>query len=98
MSNDERMRIEREIRAKAVRRVRAKLGFYWHLAVFTLVNIAIVAINLSYTPERHWFVWPLGGWGFALALHAFATFQHGGLSNDMVEAEVRRELAKRGIA
>ena len=94
---EERARIEREVRAKALRRVRAKVGFYWHFLCFALVNAALVAINLSYTPERLWFVWPLAGWGAALVLHAFAVFQGRGLTEDMVEAEVRRELARRGV-
>jgi hypothetical protein len=43
-------------------------------------------------------VWPLAGWGAALLMHAFATFQGRGLREDMIEAEVRRELARRGLA
>ncbi len=98
MSTEERARIEREVRGRAVRRVRAKLGLYWHFACFALAQAALVAINLTYTPERLWFVWPLAGWGTALLLHAFAVFQHRGLSDDMIEAEVRRELNRRGFA
>jgi hypothetical protein len=98
MSTEDRARIEREIRARAVKRVRAKLGFYWHLVCFVLVQAALIAINLSYTPERLWFVWPLAGWGTALVLHAFAVLQSRGLSEDMIEAEVQRELARRGLA
>lgn len=97
-TTEERKRVEHEIRHKAARRVRMKIGLYWHAAVFTLVNVALIAINMAYTPERLWFVWPLGGWGAALLLHAFGTFQGGGLSSQMIEAEVQRELAKRGLA
>jgi hypothetical protein len=96
-SSDDRLRIEREVRARAVRRVRAKVGLYWHVLCFVLVNAALVAINLHYTPERSWFVWPLAGWGAALLMHAFAVLQRPGLHEDMVEAEVRRELARRGL-
>ena len=95
---EERARIEREIRAKALKRVRAKVGFYWHFLCFVLVNAALVAINQSYTPEHTWFIWPLAGWGAALLLHAFAVFQGRGMTDDMIEAEVRRELARRGLA
>jgi hypothetical protein len=98
MDNEQRARIEREVRAKAVRRVRAKLGFYWHFMVFAMANAAIAAINLHYGPQHIWFVWPLGGWGAALLMHAFATFQGRGLTEDMVQAEVQRELQRRGIA
>ena len=95
---DERKHIEQSIRQKAKSRVRQKLGFYWHFAVFALANAAMIAINLQHSPDYHWFVWPLCGWGAALALHAFATFQGTGMSEAMIEAEVQRELAKRGMA
>ena len=93
----ERRHIEQSIRAKAKSRVRQKLGFYWHFVVFALANAAMVAINLQHSPSYYWFVWPLCGWGAALALHAFATFQGGGLSERMIEAEVQRELARKGL-
>ena len=96
--SEERKRIEQSIRHKAASRVRKKLGFYWHAVVFTLANAAMIAINLQHSPDYHWFVWPLAGWGAALAMHGFATFQGTGMSEAMIEAEVQRELAKRGLA
>jgi fatty acid desaturase len=98
MASDERAAIEREIRGKAVRRVRARLGFYWHLLLFAMTNVALAAINLHYSPGYLWFVWPLCAWGAGLLLHAVATFQIGGMSEAMIEAEIKRELAKRGLA
>jgi hypothetical protein len=95
---DERKRIEQSIRHKAQGRVRRKLGFYWHAVVFALANAAMLAINLQHSPGYLWFVWPLCGWGAALALHGFATFQGAGMSEAMIEAEVQRELSKRGLA
>jgi hypothetical protein len=95
--SDERSRIEQSIRQKATSRVRKKLGFYWHVVVFALANGAMLAINLQHSPQYHWFVWPLCGWGAALALHGFAIFQGSGMSEAMIEAEIQRELAKRGL-
>jgi hypothetical protein len=95
---EERARIEREVRSQALKRVRAKVGFYWHFLCFALVNAALVAINLRYTPQQLWFVWPLAAWGAAVVLHAFAVFTGRGLTDDMIEAEVRRELARRGVS
>ena len=97
MDERERKEIERQIRTTAVRRARAKVGFRWHLVSFVLVNVLLVALNFAFTPAYLWFVWPLSGWGIALALHAFATFQGGGVTEDMIEAEVRRELARRQL-
>jgi hypothetical protein len=97
MENEERARIEREVRAKALSRVRAKIGFRWHLAAFVVVNAVLIGINQAFTPGLHWFVWPLVGWGIALAFHAFAVFQSTGGSEDMLQAEIERELARRGL-
>jgi hypothetical protein len=95
---EQRRAIEASIRARATRRVRMRLGFYWHAAVFALSNTAMIAINYTYTPDRLWFVWPLCGWGAALALHGLAALQTTGLSEGMIEKEVQRELARRGLA
>jgi fatty acid desaturase len=89
--------IERRIRAKAKRRVRIKLGFMWHLAVFFIVMMALVAINLTYSPEVLWVFWPLGAWGGALLLHGFATYSMAGITEDMIQAEIEREKRRRGL-
>jgi 2TM domain len=94
----ERARIEAEIRHKAQRRVRNKVGLMWHAMVFAMANGAMIAINMNYSPNTLWYVWPLGGWGAALLMHAFAVFQGTSISSDMVEAEVQRELQRRGLA
>ena len=97
-TNTHRARIEAQIRSQASRRVGWKLGFYWHLAVFTLVNAGLCAINLTTSPEYLWFLWPLAGWGVGLGLHAFGTFGVGEARERMIEAEVQRELTRRGLA
>ena len=97
MNQAERAEIERQVRARARSRVRVKLGFAWHFAVFALINLGLYVINRSYTPSTAWFLWPLGGWGLALAFHALAVYQGSGLSEELLEAEVRRELARRGL-
>jgi len=96
--DEERARIEREIRAKATKRVWAKLGFRWHLFIYAVVNAGLAAINLQHDSTYLWFLWPMGGWGIGLAMHAFATFQAPGMTDEMIEAEVQRELARRGLA
>lgn len=94
----QREEITHEIRRKAVRRLRLKVAFYWHAAVFVLAQGAMLAINRVYAPESLWFVWPLAGWGTALVFHALATFQAGGARERMLEAEIRRELERKGRA
>jgi hypothetical protein len=97
MDERERKQIEREVRAKALSRMRAKLGFRWHFAAFAVINVLLFVICKTYTPSASWFVWPLAGWGIALAFHAFAVFQSAGGSDDMLEAEIQREMQRRGL-
>lgn len=97
MDDAERDRIMREVRAKAKKRVGKRIGFMWHAGVFAMAQTAMFQINMAYSPNTQWFIWPLAGWGAALLLHAFSTFQGEGLTEDMVEAEVERELRKRGL-
>ena len=98
MDDRERDKIIREVRAKAQSRVRRRVGFMWHFAVFVMAQLAMYQFNMTYSPDTLWFVWPLGGWGSAVLLHAFATFQGDGMTEDMIEAEVQREMEKRGLA
>ena len=64
-----------EIYKKAKKRVDDKKSFYSHLAVYLVFNIAFVIIYVVTSPGGYvWFIWPLCGWGVALALHAFGTF------------------------
>ena len=52
-------------------RARRRLkGFGLHMAGYFLVMVVLVAINLTMTPETHWFVLPMVGWGSVLAIHA----------------------------
>jgi hypothetical protein len=90
--------LERQIRDKALRRVRARIGLMWHFAIFMMCNLAMFAINQRYSPSVTWFVWPLAAWSTGLALHAFATLSGSGMTEAMVEAEIAREKQRRGIA
>jgi hypothetical protein len=59
---------------KARERVAALRDFYRHLAVYVIVNLGLFLINMIVSPEALWFVWPLIGWGIAVALHAWRVF------------------------
>ena len=63
-----------EIDRLARRRAGAKLGFYIHATVFTLVNGGLFWLNQNLTPSYAWHAWPLMGWGIGLAFHALAVF------------------------
>ena len=53
--------------------VAALKGFYIHLAVFILVMLLLLAVNVA-TATPWWVQWPLLGWGIGLIGHAVGVF------------------------
>jgi hypothetical protein len=81
---------------KAKKRAEAKIGFYIHLAVYVGVNILLMVINLSTSPQYLWFKWPLLGWGIGLFFHGISIFVFSGkrfevLKEKMIEKEMKRD-------
>ncbi len=85
---------------QAERRVKAKLGFYWHLASYVLVNGLLIMIYLVTGPipgfyVYPWFVWSMFGWGIGLLFHFVGVFVFSNVSSEdnkrrMIEEEMRR--------
>ena len=90
-----------EIDRLARKRAGAKLGWYTHAVVFTLVNLLLLSLSSYGFGHRPWSVFPLLGWGLGLALHGIAVFALGGgssLRERMVQKEreqLERERAGR---
>ena len=83
---------------RAKKRVEAKLGFYIHLAVYIGVNILLIIINLTSSPDYLWFIWPLFGWGVGLFFHALGVFVFpggSGIKEKMIEKELEKETLKK---
>jgi hypothetical protein len=57
-------RAETEIRAQE-----GRISFYVHAAVYALVNILLLVLNLAFVPGFLWFFFPLIGWGIGLTMH-----------------------------
>ncbi len=49
-------------------------GVAVHLFVYLAVNALLIGINLTYSPDNLWFIWPLLGWGLGLAGHAWLAY------------------------
>lgn len=80
----------------ARRRAGAKLGWYLHALVFTLVNLALFALSRYGFGSRPWSIFPLLGWGLGLALHGISVFLLGtgsSLRERMVQKE-REQLQR----
>ncbi|MCW7539281.1 2TM domain-containing protein [Aquabacterium sp. A7-Y] len=80
----------------ARRRVAMKLRLAVHSLVFVLVNAGLWLLNELNGGPR-WAVWPLGGWGLGLAIHATVVILKlslNGWTGTLVEREIER-LARR---
>lgn len=64
MSLEDYKRAYREIRVDE-----EKQGFQIHLVIYILVNLLLIVINLIYSPQQIWFIYPLVGWGIGIILH-----------------------------
>jgi hypothetical protein len=67
------------------------LGIYIHLTAYIVVNLVLVVVNFSTTPQYLWFIWPLLGWGIGLFAHWFAVFVGPRLMRRLVQQELEKE-------
>lgn len=79
----------------ALRRARAKMGWYAHASVYLLVNLLLVTLSAS--SGRHWAVFPALGWGLGLLVHGVSVFllaSGSDLHERLVQAERNRIVAQ----
>jgi len=81
---------------RAKKRVEAKIGFYIHLAVYVGVNVLLILINLSKSPEYLWFKWPLMGWGIGIFFHGMSVFVFSSGKFEATKEKMIQEEMKKG--
>jgi hypothetical protein len=83
-----------DLRALAVKRLKAKQGFYVHATVYGLVNLLLVVIwVVTGIAAGAWFPWPvfpIFGWGIGLAMHGWGVFGHRMLHEERIQSEMQR--------
>ena len=80
-------------------RAEQKYGFFVHVAVYAAVILLLVVINLLTSPGTFWSIWPMIGWGFAVALHwarVFLLEDKTAMIDALTERELRRSSAGEG--
>ena len=78
---------------RALRRARAKLRVYQHAASYIIVNVLLVAIDLSRRGDT-WFQWVLGSWAILLTLHVLHAFRDDGtIPERLTERSMRQETS-----
>lgn len=70
------------------------MGFYIHLTAFVVVNALLLFVNLTTSPERLWFYWPLLGWGIGIIAHAVVTFWLPGVRDKMIDNEIAKRSSR----
>lgn len=79
-----------EIDRLARKRAGAKLGWYFHAAVYVIVNLFVFAMSQYAFGNRSWSVFPLLGWGLGLALHGVSVWLIGA-GGELRERMVQKE-------
>ena len=60
---------------RAKKKVEKIKGFYANLTSYIFVNILLIGINLSTSPNHLWFYWPLLWWGVGVFFHGLKVFE-----------------------
>jgi hypothetical protein len=89
MASDNPMTPE-ELDRLARKRAGAKLGWYFHAAVYVIVNLFVFAMSQYAFGNRSWSIFPLLGWGLGLTLHGASVWLIGA-GGDMRERMVQKE-------
>jgi hypothetical protein len=78
---------------EAKKRVKAKIGFCFHLATYIFVNLMLIFIWYFATGGGYkWFLWPLMGWGIGVFFHGLGVFvASGSLMERMIQKELERD-------
>ncbi len=77
-------------REAALKRLRAKRGFWEHVAVYALVNTLLIIVWAFSGRGYFWPIWVLAGWGIGLAMNAWAVFFQRPISEDDIRREMER--------
>jgi hypothetical protein len=76
-------------RERAIRRIRAKRGFWLHLVFFVITNAVLVVVWAMTWTGYFWPGWVMLGWGINLMAHALVVFS---VWRPISEEGIQREL------
>ena len=84
---------DQETYRQAKKRVKKKIEFYNHLAVYLTANAIFFIVNMITSPQELWFLYPLFGWGICISFHFLSVFSLGIFKTDkMIENELRKHV------
>lgn len=59
---------------RAKKKVKDIRAFYMNLMCYCIVIPALIYINLTFSPEFHWFWFSAAGWGVGVLVHGLSAF------------------------
>jgi hypothetical protein len=81
-----------ERRARAVERLEARRGFWRQLGLFVVLSAFLVLIwEMTSDGGYFWPIWPMAGFGIAIAFQAWNTFGQRPISDADIEREMKRD-------
>jgi len=72
----------------------ARQDFGSHLLVYVVINALLIVVWATTGAGYFWPGWVLAGWGVALVFHARETFWRGPITEEEIDAEIRRRTSK----
>lgn len=72
-----------------------KKYFKIHLYSYLVINTIFIIVNLSFSPQKLWFTWPLLGWGIGVFSHYMKAVRL--IERDIEKKEVMAEERAREL-
>ncbi|MDJ0497338.1 MAG: 2TM domain-containing protein [Acidimicrobiia bacterium] len=79
-------------RQRAIRRIRAKRGFWVHASIYLAVIAFLFLIWAMTSATYPWPLWPMLGWGIGVIAHAASVYIR---PAEITEERIQRELQGR---
>ena len=76
---------------RAKKRMKEIKSFYGNLIAYCIIIPFLMIVNLTTSPKKIWFLWPMLGWGIGLAAHGMGAFAIG---KNWEERKIRQILEK----
>lgn len=81
-----------EQRQRAIRRIRAKRGFWVHASIYLAVIAFLFLIWAMTSATYPWPLWPMLGWGIGVIAHGASVYIR---PAEITEEQIQRELQGR---
>jgi hypothetical protein len=81
---------EEALREQAITRLKKKRDFLTHVVIYVLVNAMLVVIWLVTGSDFFWPIFPIVGWGIAVAANAWDVYGRKPISEGEIQQEISR--------